>query len=154
MHNFSIDIKRTDRKKTVSFQVERGLVKVLVPKNLDKAKLDKIIKSKSKWIKNKLSKVDEQVFFKKLEDYKKILNDKKLYKQAWDDFCHNEKNTILLNKYFPIGHFRGMRRFGKIINPEIFLIPTNKNRLVKLNLIRCESHLELLQNVLEQGTGD
>ena len=68
MHNFSINIKRTDRKKTVSFQVERGLVKVLVPKNLDKAKLDKIIKSKSKWIKNKLSKVDEILPFKK-KDY-------------------------------------------------------------------------------------
>ena len=103
---------------------------------------------------HKLSKVDEKVFFNKLEDYKKILNDKKLYKQAWDDFCHNEKNTILLNKYFPVGHFRGMRRFGKIINPEIFLIPTNKNRSVKLNLIRCESHLELLQNVLEKGAVD
>ena len=35
------------------------MVKVLVPKHLDKTKLDKIIKSKSKWIKNKLSKVDE-----------------------------------------------------------------------------------------------
>ena len=68
MHNFSINIKRTDRKKTVSFQVERGLVKVLVPKHLDKAKLDKIIKSKSKWIKNKLSKVDEILPYRK-KDY-------------------------------------------------------------------------------------
>ena len=84
----------------------------------------------------------------------KILNDKKLYKQAWDDFCQNEKNTILLNKYLPVGHFRGMRRFGKIINPEFFLLPTNKNRSVKLNLIRCESHLELLKNVLEKDTVD
>ncbi len=68
MHNFSIDIKRTDRKKTVSFQVERGLVKVLIPKHLDKIKLDKIIKSKSKWIKNKLSKVDEILPYRK-KDY-------------------------------------------------------------------------------------
>ena len=68
MHNFSINIKRTDRKKTVSFQVERGLVKVLVPKHLDKTKLDKIIKSKSKWIKNKLSKVDEILPYRK-KDY-------------------------------------------------------------------------------------
>ena len=68
MHNFSINIKRTDRKKTVSFQVERGLVKVLVPKHLDKAKLDKIIKSKSKWIKNKLSKVDE-ILPRRKKDY-------------------------------------------------------------------------------------
>ena len=68
MHNFSINIKRTDRKKTVSFQVERGLVKVLVPKHLDKIKLDKIIKSKSKWIKNKLSKVDVILPYRK-KDY-------------------------------------------------------------------------------------
>ena len=59
MYNFNIDIKKTDRKKTVSFQVERGLVKVLVPRHLDKTKLNNIIKSKSKWIQNKLSKVDE-----------------------------------------------------------------------------------------------
>jgi predicted metal-dependent hydrolase len=59
MYNFNIDIKKTDRKKTVSFQVERGLVKVLVPRHLDKTKLNDIIKSKSKWIQNKLSKVDE-----------------------------------------------------------------------------------------------
>lgn len=68
MHNFSINIKRTDRKKTVSFQVERGLVKVLAPKHLEKVKLDKIIKSKSKWIKNKLSKVDEILPYRK-KDY-------------------------------------------------------------------------------------
>ena len=68
MHNFSINIKRSDRKKTVSFQVERGLVKVLAPKHLDKVKLDKIIKSKSKWIKNKLLKVDEILPYRK-KDY-------------------------------------------------------------------------------------
>ena len=68
MHNFSINIKRSDRKKTVSFQVERGLVKVLAPKHLDKVKLDKIIKSKSKWIKNKLSKIDEILPYRK-KDY-------------------------------------------------------------------------------------
>ena len=48
MYNFNISIKKTDRKKTVSFQVERVLVKVLVPRHLDKIKLNKIIKSKSK----------------------------------------------------------------------------------------------------------
>ena len=56
MYNFNINIKKTDRKKTVSFQVERGLVKVLVPRHLDKIKLNKIIKSKSKWIKTNYQK--------------------------------------------------------------------------------------------------
>ena len=123
-------------------------------KKLSKFKIFPYTQTVKKGGLHKLSTVDEKVFLEKLEDYKKILDDTKLYKEAWDDFCHNEKNTILLNKYFPVGHFRGMRRFGKIINPEFFLVPTNKNRSVKLNLIRCESHLELLQNILEQGAGD
>ena len=50
MHNYNIKIKRTDRKKTVSFKVERGLVEVLVPKHLDKIKLDKMIRK----LKNKI----------------------------------------------------------------------------------------------------
>jgi predicted metal-dependent hydrolase len=83
MDNFNINIKKTDRKKTVSFQVEKGLVKILVPKNLDKTKLDNIIKSKSKWIKNKLSKVDE------------ILPHKKKYYVSGEDFMYFGKHYKL-----------------------------------------------------------
>ena len=43
-----------------------------------------------------------------------------------------------------------MRKLGKIINPECLLLPTEKNRLVKLNLLRCESHQELLKSVLSK----
>ena len=60
-----------------------------------------------------------------------------------------EKNTILLKNYLPI-NFRGMRRVGKIISPEFLLLPSQKNRLIKLNLLRCESHKELLENVLSK----
>jgi len=101
----------------------------------------------------RMSGTDETVFFKKMAAYKKILDDEDLYIKAWNDFCENEKNTLLLKHFLPV-HFRGIRKFGKIINPEFFLIPTHKNRLLKLNLIRCESHLELLQNVLDKGSID
>ena len=47
MHNLNIDIKKTNRKKTVSFQIEKGIIKILVPKHLDKSRIDKLIKSKS-----------------------------------------------------------------------------------------------------------
>jgi poly-gamma-glutamate synthesis protein (capsule biosynthesis protein) len=94
---------------------------------------------------------DKTIFLKRLEMYNKILGDEELYKKTWDDFCKNEKNIILLKHYLPV-HFRGMRKAGKIINPEFFLIPTNKNRLVKLNMIRCESHLELLQSILAKDS--
>jgi poly-gamma-glutamate capsule biosynthesis protein CapA/YwtB (metallophosphatase superfamily) len=101
----------------------------------------------------RMSGTDETVFFKKMAAYNKILNDEDLYIKAWNDFCENEKNTLLMKHFSPV-HFRGMRKFGKIINPELFFLPTKKNRLVKLNLIRCESHLELLQNVLSKGEID
>jgi hypothetical protein len=96
---------------------------------------------------------DKTNFLNRLEMYNKILGDEELYKKTWDDFCQKEERLILLKHYLPF-HFRGMRKLSKIINPEFFLIPTNKNRLVKLNLIRCESHLELLQNILDKGSID
>lgn len=68
MHNLNIDIKKTNRKKTVSFQIEKGIVKILVPKHLDKSRIDKLIKSKSKWIKTKLLKVDQILPYRK-KDY-------------------------------------------------------------------------------------
>ena len=53
-NNIAINVHRTDRLKTVSIQVSRGKVKISVPKNLEQFKIDKILKSKSKWIKKKL----------------------------------------------------------------------------------------------------
>ena len=53
-NNIAIDVHRTDRLKTVSIQVSRGKIKISVPKNLEQFKIDRILKSKSKWIKKKL----------------------------------------------------------------------------------------------------
>ena len=53
-NNIEINVHRTNRLKTVSIQVLRGEVKISVPKNLEQIKIDKILKSKSKWIKKKL----------------------------------------------------------------------------------------------------
>lgn len=53
-NNIEINVHRTNRLKTVSIQVLRGEVKIFVPKNLEQIKIDKILKSKSKWIKKKL----------------------------------------------------------------------------------------------------
>ena len=53
-NNIEINVHRTNRLKTVSIQVLRGEVKISVPKNLEQVKIDRILKSKSKWIKKKL----------------------------------------------------------------------------------------------------
>jgi len=97
----------------------------------------------------KMSGSDKLTFLKKTEDYNKILLNEDLYKESWNKFCQKEKNTMLLKNYLPI-HFPGMRRIGKIISPEFLLLPSQKNRLVKLNLLRCESHKELLENILSK----
>ena len=99
----------------------------------------------------KMTGTDETVFFKKIAAYNKILGDENLYINVWNDFCENEKNTLLMKHFSPV-HFRGMRKLSKIINPEYLFLLTKKNRLVKLNLIRCESHLELLQTILAQDS--
>ena len=101
----------------------------------------------------KMSGADKTDFIKKIAEYNKTLDDKDLYTKAWDDFCQNEKNLVLMKHYLPV-HFRGMRKVSKIVNPELFLIPTKKNKLVKINTLRCESHLELLQSVLAKGSTD
>ena len=54
-NNIEINVHRTNRLKTVSIQVLRGEVKISVPKNLEQVKIDRILKSKSKWIKKNYS---------------------------------------------------------------------------------------------------
>lgn len=92
---------------------------------------------------------EHKAFFENITKYNNILEAEVTYIKAWDDFCKNEKNLVLLRHYLPF-KFRGMRRISKILNPEFFLMPTKYNRRVKLNTIRCESHLEVLQKVLDE----
>ena len=54
-NNIEINVHRTNRLKTVSIQVLRGEVKISVPKNFEQIKIDRILKSKSKWIKKNYS---------------------------------------------------------------------------------------------------
>ena len=53
-NNIAINVHRTNRLKTVSIEVSKGTVKISVPKNFEQTKIDRILKSKSRWIKNKL----------------------------------------------------------------------------------------------------
>lgn len=92
---------------------------------------------------------ENAAFLGKLADYNKILGDDSAYMQAWDGFCQKEKKLALMKNYLPF-HFRGMRKISRFINPGWFLVPTEKNRRVKLNMIRCESHLELLKTILSR----
>ena len=135
MHNFSINIKRTDRKKTVSFQVERGLVKVLVPKNLDKTKLNKIIKSKSKWIKNKLSKVDEILPYRK-KDY-----------VSGEDFMY-------LGKHYKLKVIKGGKYKVKLSDKYLTLTIKSHTKDEKIKRLLKNWYFENADNYLKEITSE
>ncbi len=52
--NISIQVVRTDRKKTASIKIEDGLVRVIVPRELSNERISELIKKKSPWIRQKL----------------------------------------------------------------------------------------------------
>ena len=135
MHNFSINIKRTDRKKTVSFQVERGFVKVLVPKHLDKTKLDKIIKSKSKWIKNKLSKVDEILPLRK-KDY-----------VSGEDFMY-------LGKHYKLKVKKGQKYNVKLSDKYLTLTIKSQTKDEKIKRLLKKWYFENADNYLKEITSE
>ena len=135
MHNFSIRIKRTDRKKTVSFQVERGLVKVLAPKHLEKAKLDKIIKSKSKWIKNKLSKVDEILPYRK-KDY-----------VSGEDFMY-------LGKHYKLKVIKGQKYNVKLSDKYLTLTIKSHTKDEKIKRLLKNWYFENADNYLKEITSE
>jgi hypothetical protein len=90
---------------------------------------------------------EKESFLETLSYYNNILGDDEAYTKAWFEFCEKEKAVTLLKHYMPF-HFRGMRKIGRMLNPELLFMPSRHNRKVKLNTIRCESHLELLRTVL------
>ena len=133
MYNFNINIKKTDRKKTVSFQVERGLVKVLVPRHLDKIKLNKIIKSKSKWIKNKLSKVDEILPYRK-KDY-----------VSGEDFMY-------LGKHYKLKVIKGQKYNVKISDKYLTLTIKSHTKDEKIKRLLKNWYLENADKYLKEIT--
>jgi len=64
--DFNLNIKKTNRKKTISIVVKNQIVKVLVPNYVGDLEIEKLIESKISWIQKKLS----------LERNGKILNNK------------------------------------------------------------------------------
>ena len=54
-YDFNIIIKRTNRKKTVSFRIKNQEVIISVPKFLSDNEIYNLVEIKIKWIKNKLS---------------------------------------------------------------------------------------------------
>ncbi len=97
----------------------------------------------------KMQGASKVTLLERLADYNRILTDSSAYAQAWENFCDIRKRDMLMNNYFPI-NIRGVNKLNKFINPAKLFLTTEKTRGVKLNILRCESHHELLQSIVKK----
>ncbi|MAJ74227.1 hypothetical protein CMK13_14585, partial [Candidatus Poribacteria bacterium] len=51
---FEVQVRRTNRRKTATIQVQQGVVQVVVPQTLSQQAIDDLIAKKSNWIRQKL----------------------------------------------------------------------------------------------------
>jgi poly-gamma-glutamate synthesis protein (capsule biosynthesis protein) len=97
---------------------------------------------------HKMKDKEKDAFLVKISSYSNIVNNNEHYHKAWDDFCRRKTSISLLRFLSPV-YIRGIDRMNKFIPPIKKLIsPATLDS--RLNMIRCESHLELLQHILEE----
>tara|TARA_A100000171_G_C2135729_1_gene150062 strand:+ start:108 stop:848 length:741 start_codon:yes stop_codon:yes gene_type:complete len=68
---YSLDVRRTNRQKTISLEIKKGVVRLLVPKTLSKEKIQEILDRRHSWIEQKLQ-----------EDKIKTQNQKRSYREG------------------------------------------------------------------------
>lgn len=77
-----------------------------------------------------------------------ILQSPNKYMKKWNNYCKNSEFRILANLFLPYKPKRGLGILKRLKVINIFL---RKKELVnRLNILRCESHKEILENILEK----
>ena len=96
---------------------------------------------------------DKLQFLKKINALRHILekNDDELV-TLWESFLETKKNMYISKMFIPFTFFaiNILQKMFPFINK--FLI--GKNRIKKLNILRCDSHLEALESILNTKTND
>jgi poly-gamma-glutamate synthesis protein (capsule biosynthesis protein) len=88
------------------------------------------------------------MFLTRIKSYSDNLNIDHKYKKIWNAFCEKKSFDTILNLVSPI-HFKGMYALNRYLHFSKLLL-TKPGITSKLNMIRCESHRELLQHILEE----
>jgi poly-gamma-glutamate capsule biosynthesis protein CapA/YwtB (metallophosphatase superfamily) len=89
---------------------------------------------------------EKRVFLQTIERYSQVLIAEKEYQDVWNEFCERKRVGIILNMFLPF-RFRGVGRLYDLLKIENLLIP-QKNLFKRKNMIKCESHLEVLNTIL------
>lgn len=90
---------------------------------------------------------EKKNFIEKIENYKSILSDPVKYEIEWDNFCDIKEKNMLIFNFLPNNRLMGI--LSKIL-PVKKLFLSKASISTKLNLLRCESHRELLQSIFEK----
>lgn len=90
---------------------------------------------------------EKKEFITRINTYNKKLKDTISWLQEWDDFIVKQRNSYLLRQYLPLS-FKGI---GFLVRktPLLKLFINQKNILPKANMLKCQSHLEVLKAVIE-----
>ncbi len=86
-------------------------------------------------------------FLDKIEGYRDDLNNNDAWLMKWEQFLLAKRNSVIVGNYFPFS-FKGLGFITRHM-PLIKLIFPKSSILRRLNLIRCQSHRELLIDTIK-----
>jgi hypothetical protein len=91
--------------------------------------------------------VEQEEFLQNIESYKEKLEDNDSWLAEWQKLVNKQTDNYILRQFMPV-LFRGVGLLTRNTPIGKFLF-NRKNSLSKLNLLRCQSHRELLISALE-----
>ena len=88
-------------------------------------------------------------FLDKLNEINSLLLSDALYEKNWLDFCESKRRQYFLATFFPFS-FKGIGMLEKVFKISKFIM-NKKTFTVKLNMLECDSHNEVLISLLRKG---
>lgn len=93
-----------------------------------------------------LGKEDKEKFLSELHEINSVISNRHLLEEKWNQFVEKNVNNYV-NSFIPINN----KYFNALLSKVNFTLPlSKKSRLKILNLIRCESHKDLLIGALKK----
>lgn len=89
-------------------------------------------------------------FLAVIEKYRRTMSDSSAWEREWDSFVETKCDTYILHHFSPFS-VRGLGFLARN-TPVARLFLSRKNSLKKLNMLRCDSHRELLTDAVEFRT--
>jgi hypothetical protein len=90
---------------------------------------------------------EKEDFIERVDNLSYIITKDDLFYSCWDNYIKTQEEYYLPNLYIKNIYVRAL--FMKGILP-ISILRSKHNKLLLINLMRCESHLEISKSILEK----